>query len=388
MKYIEDNNYRNLNDYLLEFLDLHDVYELLAKAAIEIGTGLGFRYGSMTKTIVYSDSEDFRGNIKSFPFKEIIRLYKTQTVYDGERICGYIFFEKIPNEEKNVVLEALFIALRFFSRREKKDEINKTVFLSRFFEDLVTNRQISDEEVRKRGNILGVPLDESFVCLLLTGLVSDLQMLTLTRLKAFFAKVFFIPLKKISICLLYVRNKDFEKIKEDILHTFHIVSNEYQDYEKSSDISSCFWGVSELRDSLFLLPESFFEAKNAHIYALLNKKREPVFWREIGTFGLICTMADSETARFLIDSRLSRILEHDEKHNTNLFETLSILEEENWNLASTAKKLFFHYNTVKYRYYKINKILESDLQDNGVRFEISLALKLYSVNAMLPKYKI
>ena len=52
--------------------------------------------------------------------------------------------------------------------------------------------------------------------------------------------------------------------------------------------------------------------------------------------------------------------------------------EEDKNLAKTAKRLFVHKNTLKYRIDKIKKICQCDFKDHNDTFNIQMALYIKS----------
>lgn len=62
-----------------------------------------------------------------------------------------------------------------------------------------------------------------------------------------------------------------------------------------------------------------------------------------------------------------------------LFPTLRKLLESNFNFVQTAGQLFLHVNTIRYRYEKIEKLLEASLASPQVRGNLMVALLLWEV---------
>ncbi|MCC8179002.1 MAG: helix-turn-helix domain-containing protein [Cloacibacillus sp.] len=60
-------------------------------------------------------------------------------------------------------------------------------------------------------------------------------------------------------------------------------------------------------------------------------------------------------------------------------DTLECIEKNSWNLKQSSVEMNFHYNTLKYRYQRIQEILDIDLALPVNRFNVALALKLYSL---------
>ena len=374
----------NLNDLILEFLEMPDIHSLLAKGRERIGAGLAFRYYNTAKTVASSGSRDFLSNAKTFPLSEMLRLYESHPVVDGTSPCGCLFLDGQSRGKGDPALEALVIGLRFLFRREMSEERNRRLFIARFFEDLLLNRISSELEIRKRGELLGIPIDEEAMVFLIEGLSEENQDFVMTRMKAFFQRAYFLTMKGMLVNILFLRNVRFDVLRDNIAQ---IVDSVLQERPKTGDTGpACLhFGAGDARPNLLLLPESYEEARSALIFSMIHRREVAVFWREIGAFGVICSLAGSEEAASFCSSRLGAVMEHDRRHNTNLLETLSAIESCNWNLALAAERLFFHYNTLKYRYGKLQQLLKGDLRDSAFRFDVAFALRVHSVRSLLEK---
>ena len=69
--------------------------------------------------------------------------------------------------------------------------------------------------------------------------------------------------------------------------------------------------------------------------------------------------------------------EYDKKYHGELLSTLQEILQCGWNLKESAEKLYIHYNSIKYRYSKICKVLNLDLSDHDNRSLVEIAMKLY-----------
>ena len=100
-------------------------------------------------------------------------------------------------------------------------------------------------------------------------------------------------------------------------------------------------------------------------------------YEDLGLFRIV-SIAESLTSleRFCLDA-IGPLLDYDKENDTDLASTLRTFLEQNQNSTKTAKILFIHYNTLRYRLDRINAILGDVLDNPQHRLEIELALQLY-----------
>lgn len=55
--------------------------------------------------------------------------------------------------------------------------------------------------------------------------------------------------------------------------------------------------------------------------------------------------------------KLGRVEQFDLENHGELFDTLNMLVECNWNLREASEQLYIHYNTMKNRYHKIQEVM-------------------------------
>lgn len=80
---------------------------------------------------------------------------------------------------------------------------------------------------------------------------------------------------------------------------------------------------------------------------------------------------------------LGRIMDYDRENDADFLITLKLLMETNFNYKAAAEMLFVHVNTVRYRYDKIAQLLEKDLSDPDVRFDLYVAVRMSEILGVL-----
>jgi purine catabolism regulator len=134
-------------------------------------------------------------------------------------------------------------------------------------------------------------------------------------------------------------------------------------------------GIGGYKSDLQFIHESYNEA----VQSLKISKQigsQMMFYDDIGLYKLLLPLAADEMSDEFCEKCLGKLIRYDENNQTNYLHTLRMISENGWNLKAAASELFLHYNTLKNRYYKIEEILESDLNDANIRVDVAVALKL------------
>lgn len=374
-----------LQDYIIAFLEAEDISSVLKLFHFKTNFGIGFRRVQPRETVVYSESSVFIGNAQSYPVAEIERIYDSYQVKYKESLLGTLFLDCSPIGEKTPILEALLIRIIMLAKQEL--EITRKERSDRFnvLEKLLRGEIDSKLEFEKEISKLVVPRNVGWSVLILSDLPVELENLVMNRLRAFSVEVYWISREKWSVFILALKEKDPELIDQNISQIF---TDAQHQLSLNLNHKLSFWGIGKVKDTLFELHESYVEAYHSMIYAILNRSSEPVSWHKGGVFRLFGKMSTFPESREFLLSYLDPLLKYDEFHQSDLFKTLLSIESSDWNLSSASKELLFHYNTIRYRYNKIQEILKIDLEKGQNRFAISLAIKLYNIQSVYTEYAI
>jgi PucR family transcriptional regulator, purine catabolism regulatory protein len=103
----------------------------------------------------------------------------------------------------------------------------------------------------------------------------------------------------------------------------------------------------------------------------------------LGVFRLLSLIDDAEELRsFALDS-LGPLLLLDPAERDDLLQTLEALVECNLNVARAARRLYFHYNTLRYRITKLERLLGPFTADPDLCLQIGLALQIIRIREVL-----
>ncbi len=142
-------------------------------------------------------------------------------------------------------------------------------------------------------------------------------------------------------------------------------------------------GVSGPVDSPAGLPAAYEEALSAvSVGRQLHGDSALTHFEGLGVFRLLSLIPDSAELRRFVQESLGPLAGDEVPENADLRTTLSVLIDTNMNVAETARLLFFHYNTLRYRIAKLEKMLGPFTSDPELRLKLALALKVHQMRGI------
>jgi len=109
---------------------------------------------------------------------------------------------------------------------------------------------------------------------------------------------------------------------------------------------------------------------------LMGKKQFIQSFSQLGVFTALFSL-DTETLRNYCLQVLGRVIEHDEKHGTDFLATLRILLDNACSWTTTANQMYVHVNTVYYRMFKVEQLLNVDFSLFETRLHLFTAIRAW-----------
>lgn len=137
-------------------------------------------------------------------------------------------------------------------------------------------------------------------------------------------------------------------------------------------------GIGRLATDVEHIPASYRQATQALVLGrrVFGGNRCTHF-DDLGIFRVISERAENDEQEEFCKEWISPVAEYDETRGTSLIQTLLTYYKSNMNIQESAKKLYIHENTMRYRLNKIEEVLGTDLSKGENLLNLWTALKLY-----------
>ena len=140
-------------------------------------------------------------------------------------------------------------------------------------------------------------------------------------------------------------------------------------------------GVSRVAPSLADLPEAYAQARRAvEVGRRVHGGGSTTFFDQLGLHRLIALVPDAGELRSFTRDVLGPLAEPTAEA-ADLRVTLQVLLDTNFNVAEAARAQFFHYNTMRYRVSKLERLLGPLSSDPHLRLDVAVALRVLEIAA-------
>ena len=139
-------------------------------------------------------------------------------------------------------------------------------------------------------------------------------------------------------------------------------------------------GVSRVAPTLTDLPVAYAQARRAvEIGRRVHGSRSTTYFDQLGIHRLLALVPDGGEIRAFVRDVLGPLAD-DTEEAADLRSTLQVLLDTNFNVAEAARLQFFHYNTMRYRVGKLERLLGPLSRDPHLRLDVSVALRALDVS--------
>ena len=144
-------------------------------------------------------------------------------------------------------------------------------------------------------------------------------------------------------------------------------------------------GVSRVVAAAEELPAAYEQARKAlQAGRRLHGASAVAHFDDLGVFRLLSLIEDEDELGRFVDETLKELAPGPTAaaEADTLRETLQVLLDHNLNVAEAARELHFHYNTLRYRIGKIERIVGPFSADATLRLDLALALRIVALREL------
>ncbi|WP_214107096.1 PucR family transcriptional regulator [Acrocarpospora catenulata] len=142
-------------------------------------------------------------------------------------------------------------------------------------------------------------------------------------------------------------------------------------------------GMSRVAPGAEVLADAYGQAlKAARVGRQLHGSGAVAHFDQLGVYRLLSLVNDTAELHAFVRETLGALAGDDDAENADLRRTLHVLLETNLNVAETARRLHFHYNTLRYRIGKLERMLGNFTEDAHLRLNLTLALHVLNMRGI------
>lgn len=363
-------------------------------------TDIAFINLEFKKIYIHSNDLSFVENVNSKQLHELLNTYYTYKVEYNHKLYGYIIMntslEIKLNSLQNITLEHASTVLKLEIQKEISQKQIEQKYRDEFLQDLIFNNIKTIEEVHTRASRYGWRFNKGLLVLIVDiddykkSLVSNKINLDNLRntilkysksiLKSNYIKTNYTIYSDMIVFLIEPTNNFTPEFMSNLINLSETIKNYIQ---KNTDFTVTI-GIGSYQENITKTYKSFLEARNSiEIGRTIQGNNKIHIYNNLNIYKILLKISSSEDGISFFNNILNPLLEYDNNNNSNLLLTITELINNDWNLKSTSKILFIHYNTILYRFNKICELLNIDLKTREEKFKLELAIKLKSINSLM-----
>ncbi|HJV16623.1 MAG TPA: helix-turn-helix domain-containing protein, partial [Bacillales bacterium] len=303
------------------------------------------------------------------------------SIWKQEEILGFIWaleIEKTLSEEELGLLKkaadsAKNKLLQLQTRRNRKEER-----FQEFFWKLLTGHMNIKEEIMEHFHSLQITPPPTYAVLVFqfqTNITSKEEQQISYLLKTSHRLKILLYTIDCNHLILLVSPTDIHNPFNELEQFINIFIGKMNDRYGISQINSVF---SSIYDDYLKIGKAYQET----LAVLSIKKKFPAEtknihnYQKLGVFQLIDFLLEKRKGEAYINHSLRDLHDYDERHNSNLVETLEVFLNNDNSINDAAKELNIHANTLNYRLKRISEIGDINFKDPSQKMILFLDLKL------------
>ena len=331
---------------------------------------------------------------------EFLEQYDYYTVANKNEQFGFLLFEKgylqkQENGNMQTALEYASIVLILHIQVQIANQQMAEKYKASFLEDLLTNNVKTDVEIHNRARLYGWDFTNGGLAAVVD--INNIKKYFTDRLDSntnrmleeateiifrhsiqemhqTFPQSKYFRQSDLIVFIISMPEDSRETLPEQLEQTFRRLQSRL----KMVSPFTITLGIGQYYENIRDISKSYSEARVAiNLGYSLQWFDRILFYNRLGLYRLLAPVMNSPESEELCIQYIQPLEDYDRKYHGELLPTLQELLQNGWNLKESAAGLYIHYNSIKYRYSKICKVLNLDLADHNNRSLVEIAMKLY-----------
>ncbi|MEA4901640.1 PucR family transcriptional regulator [Desulfitobacterium sp.] len=302
---------------------------------------------------------------------------KWDIIVNKQAVARLIVYKESLDAMEKVCVDQARVVFSLELMRMKTAEQTEARLRGNFIDELLSELPPSEFEVQKKARQLNFAPDKLWQIGIIEGIDFDLDEPILEELKNLLKSEgkrkklsSYMERRGAQILLLLPSQKGEEIFWLDVLQLW--IDRHVGDAKGRIHIGM---GTQCL---LWNVYQSYLEARKAiEITLKMYAQYCLVPYKKIEVYKILADAVKNQELSDLFHKRLGKLLLYDQETGSELLKTLFIYLEQGKNMQETAKRLYIHRNSVKYRLERIEEIAELDLSSAQQSFVYHLLITWY-----------
>ncbi|MEQ6390634.1 PucR family transcriptional regulator ligand-binding domain-containing protein [Bacillaceae bacterium S4-13-58] len=302
-------------------------------------------------------------------------------VFIEGRLFGAISCVGVENDFLEVdlaILERASTVLSLQFMRDKAKYELEQQFKTDFFRELLYSQVQHEETILDKGKMFGFDLQKNYLFLYIEINTEEIGMNyyaeLVNKLEFFCSQLengIIIGTVQNGLYILYPSiNKSKDRLRRDI----DLISKEIA---KESLVVTI--GIGRAASNISEIREGFEQSRQAVLLGKnLFKEKNIIFYEDLGVYRLLAEIKNTTELQKFHEESMGSLIEYDKHHDLDLIHSLIVYFENNESMSKTAKALFIHINTMKYRIQRIKMLTNLDPKNSEDKLILQIGLKIHN----------
>jgi len=256
--------------------------------------------------------------------------------------------------------------------KNKAFHIMQNHFRQNLLYELLFSKHQAKEVFIKEANALGWDLNYSYGLLVVKSTKPHLTEKVHSIIRLIEKEKDFLVLELNQEIILLLVIDDTNLAKAELLSFANKIKEKCNQELSSVSITI---GIGRYYEDLVNLQKSYTEAKNAiFLGSTILNRREVIHFDELGIYRILCD--DPIKLQVFYQETVAEMINYDSGNGTEYYKTIEAYIANNCSNSDTAKAMYIHANTVRYRIEKIENLFGVDLTDHEIRLNVKIGMKI------------